>query len=132
VDESDRENLGVLMVMLLASVFVSVCATVVLEIRAILCWAHEIKYTTATIEQDPFFDPSLKDHIISIDELTMGKVLGKGAEGLVRKAIYAGTEVAVKVVNVTPFSGIPVQELLRNAQMEAQTLQPLHHPVGAA
>jgi hypothetical protein len=131
VEESDREDLGVMIVVLITMLVVGVVSYVVFEVRAVIKWAREVKYAMAAIQDDSDFDPSLKDHIIDSDELTLGKVLGQGAEGLVYKATYAGTAVAVKVANVCSLSAVPVEELLRESQKEAQTLQPLRHPVGA-
>jgi hypothetical protein len=132
VEKNDVENVGVLMILLLVTVIVSVFGTVVLEARAAMHWAHEIKYARATTEKSPAFDPSLQDHIIAIHELTIGKVLGQGAEGTVCKATYAGTEVAVKITSLLAFGRTSAKDMLQEAQLEAQTLQPLHHPVGSS
>jgi serine/threonine protein kinase len=139
VEQQDQQDLGVLMVAMFAAVFVSVLMTVLLELRAVMEWMKEIKeikYATAAVEQEPEYDPSLKDYIIDPKLLQLGAILGKGAEGVVRKAIYEGTEVAVKIENVLPEGavqmsldgGSTVREMLENAQTEAQMLCPLRHP----
>jgi hypothetical protein len=129
VDDEDRESLGVLMLLLLLSVFLSVIMATWSEVRTVMQWVHQIHYAKAEVEMSPVFDPSLKDSIIAVSELQMGDVIGQGSEGLVRKAIFAGYEVAVKVSNVNHYSSTPTVDLLRAAQAEAQVLQPLRHPV---
>jgi serine/threonine protein kinase len=66
--------------------------------------------------------------MVAPESIAVGAVLGQGAEGLVCKAAYAPTEVAVKITRVTRFSAVPVLQQLQEAQLEAQTLQPLRHP----
>jgi hypothetical protein len=129
----DHYMLGSFLVALVVLMFLAVLGAVALELHAVVRWAKELKFAEAQVEQDPAFDPSLHDHIIEPTELTLGKVIGEGAEGCVRAARYAGVEVAVKVTRVTPCSQgeANLHELLKEAQIEAQTLQPLRHPVGA-
>jgi serine/threonine protein kinase len=116
------------MVLLLLTVLMASVFAVASEVRVVMQWAHEIKYATAQTEKNPMFNASLKDHIIAVEELKMGVVLGQGAEGMVREAAYAGTQVAVKVTSLSMICAIPLNERLEDAQAEAQTLQPLHHP----
>jgi serine/threonine protein kinase len=116
------------MVLVLVSVLLSVVATVGLEVRTLLQWVREVKYATAAIEADPEYNPALSQHMIAPESIAVGAVLGQGAEGLVCKAAYASTEVAVKITRVTRFSAVPVLQQLQEAQLEAQTLQPLRHP----
>jgi hypothetical protein len=118
VEASDQEDLGVLMVLLLLTILMASVFAVASEVQAVMQWAREIKYATAQSETNPMFNASLKDHIIAVEELKMGVVLGQGAEGMVREAAYAGTQVAVKITSLS----------MIEAQAEAQTLQPLRHP----
>jgi hypothetical protein len=99
------------------------------QVHAVHQWANEMKYAVAAMEVDPGFDPGLSDHVIRVDELELGAVLGQGAEGVVRRAVYAGADVAVKIECVSMASCVPLAELLQHAQSEAQMLQPLRHPV---
>jgi serine/threonine protein kinase len=128
IEASDQEDLGVLMALLMFLTLTAVVLTVVSEVRAVMQWAHEIKYARAKTEENQDFNASLKDHIIAVDELTMGIVLGQGAEGMVRKATYAGTKVAVKITSLSMICTRPLNEQLQEAQAEAQMLQPLRHP----
>jgi serine/threonine protein kinase len=116
------------MVVAMAAVLVAVVAAAITELRAVRRWVHDVKYAVAVVQEDPLFDPALRDSVIAVSELQLGKVLGQGAEGIVRKATYAGIEVAVKISSVSHYSGVPTDVLLHAAQAEAQTLQTLRHP----
>jgi hypothetical protein len=94
VDESDSEDLGVLIVLLMSSVFVFAVSTVVMEVNAVRQWMGEVKFAQAAVERESEFQPSLQNHVILPDELKLGKILGQGAEGMVRQATYAGLEVS--------------------------------------
>jgi hypothetical protein len=94
IEEKDQQDLGGLMVAMIVAVFAPTLVTVLLELQAVMRWMHEIKYARAAEEEPkPDYDPSLKDYIINPEQLKLGKVLGRGAEGIVRMAVYEGTEV---------------------------------------
>jgi hypothetical protein len=128
VEQSDRENLGVLMVLLMVSIFLAFIGFVYMEVRAMRTWMKEVEYAAAKVSETPMYNPDLHDHIIAVDDIKLGKMLGQGAEGMVRKASYQGMEVAVKIQSVSEYSAIPIMELLQEAQAEAQVLLPLRHP----
>jgi hypothetical protein len=129
-DAEQHKSIGSFLVFLVLVMFATVLGAMAHQIVAVVRWTKELKYVEAQVEEDPSFDPSLHDHIISPSELKMGRVLGEGAEGTVRLAHYAGVEVAVKITRVSAYNGVGLEELLKEAQLEAQTLQPLRHPVG--
>jgi tRNA A-37 threonylcarbamoyl transferase component Bud32 len=131
VDNATRNELDRLLVSLLVLTIAAIVAALVAEVKAVIAWSTEIKYARAQLQQEvSIVSPSLQQHIIQLDELVLGEVMGQGAEGMVRKAMYSGTEVAVKVVSVSAsvYMGIPLAETLEIAQEEARTLQLLHHP----
>jgi hypothetical protein len=132
VEQSDQEDLGLVMVAIVVSLIMAVIAYLVFEVRAVMQWIHTVRYARAAMKPKAVFDPALQDHVIDVTDLEMRAVLGQGSERVVRKAIYANTEVAVKeLLHIqSSSSSIPVEELLHEAQLEAQVLQQLSHPVG--
>jgi hypothetical protein len=65
VEESDREDLGVLMVLLVATTLVTTVAMVISEVIAVMRWTWEINYAIAAVKQDPMYNPALEGHIIT-------------------------------------------------------------------
>jgi hypothetical protein len=140
VESADRDNMGWFMIFLMFSIFMVVAFLFVIEIQAIRRWAEDIHKAKASISADPLYDPALQPHIIDPTQLKLGKVLGQGAEGVVRQGKIgtphetmghsSGNDVAVKVVTVTPAmweSGraIGIADLVLLAQKEAKVCSSL-------
>jgi serine/threonine protein kinase len=72
------------------------------------------------------FQPEVsQSYLIDRKDLQVGEVLGKGSEGIVRRALYNGAPVAVKVITIgTSISNEATQEVYG----EAELLADLHHP----
>jgi serine/threonine protein kinase len=119
---------GLLLVMLLVAVLASIAAAVVLEVLELRKWRKEIKYTQQETSSNEMFDPELQAHVIDMKDLALGKVLGQGAEGVVRVGTYGGSEVAVKVCTLSMMTCVSMVELLTEAQAEAKMLLSLRHP----
>lgn len=70
-------------------------------------------------------DPSLAEHECKFSDISMHEVIGMGAFGKVYKAVWMGTDVAVK-----DFSCQQVTEsLLEDFRSEALLMRNLRHPV---
>jgi serine/threonine-protein kinase CTR1 len=70
--------------------------------------------------------PDVAEHDTAIDaaRLRLGAVLGQGAFGVVRRAVFGGTDVAVKTIAATRVGEAAVAEFRR----EASILSALRHP----
>jgi hypothetical protein len=119
---------GVLLVGCIVLILAIVPLTIAMELWSVRQWFSNLKYSIAKAQAEPTFDPSLQEHIVAVEDIKLGKVLGKGAEGVVRAGKYAGKDIAVKIVNITSINIQEAKILLDLAQLEAQTLHPLHHP----
>jgi hypothetical protein len=130
IDSSERRDFGDFLVFLVALTFASFCALVFYEIRAATAWVMELKHVKTETIVAPTFDPSLQYHIIDANKLALGKILGQGAEGVVRQGEYEGQQVAVKVEKMVAQRafGETVADALNILQAEAQTLVSLRHP----
>jgi serine/threonine protein kinase len=141
MQSQDGDNLGKLLVSLLVIVFAAAFGTIVLTLWTAVRWIRQIKYAKAAIEAEPAFDPTLTEHMIEVSLLKMSRVLGQGAEGIVREAEYMGNAVAVKIVRLVIENygtqailvsngpdAMPLADGLHKAEAEAQMMFPLRHP----
>eukprot|EP00935_MAST-01C_sp_MAST-1C-sp1_P000738 g738.t1 len=127
-DESDADSIGDLLVVLLCAVFVAVAYGIWTEMQELQKWKEEVKTIKTNTAEDELYDPQLHDHIIAYEDLTLGKVLGEGAEGVVRAGTYDGHQVAIKDAVLSLMTMTPVSKQLFEAQDEAKFLLPLRHP----
>jgi len=131
VRAEDSDSIGWLLIGLLSASLVAAVATIVLEVRATFRWLREVKYVKAQTDgDDGLYNPELHKHILDVNDLTLGKVLGKGAQGAVYAGKLSGTPVAIKVVAVSQClgSGERLKAMLDQEQKEAQMLLELRHP----
>jgi serine/threonine protein kinase len=131
VDNAHSEGVGVLMVLLLVLVILIVIIATALEVRAVMQWTVEVKYAKAAIENQPAVDlnPALKSHEINPEDIEMSlTMLGQGAEATVSKGKYHSMHVALKVATIEKTQDAPLEELIKNAQVEAAVLATLRHP----
>jgi hypothetical protein len=125
-----NENLGGFMVFLLVIVFLLALYQLCKEVETVRSWAKTTRSSRQVQQQHVSqIDASLREVIIEEKDLQMGKILGQGAEGVVRQAKYSGTDVAVKVQDCTADNmDYPLADQIKEAQGEAQKLMRLRHP----
>ena len=66
--------------------------------------------------------------LIDASAITLGKIIGQGAEGVVRRGRWQGVAVAVKVAYALLDESASGQEALGDLLNEAQLLVRLRHP----
>jgi serine/threonine protein kinase len=124
----DDGNVGALLVLLLLTVVGALVAAIVLEVQGLQKWRKEVALTKRQTLTDVEFDPEIQQHVIEYSLLTLGKEIGRGAEGVVRKGTYDGNGVAVKVATLTMLGSIPMIKMLSLAMSEAKLMLSLRHP----
>eukprot|EP00935_MAST-01C_sp_MAST-1C-sp1_P001397 g1397.t1 len=127
IESNDSDALDVMMVLLLVSIFALTLGAFALQYRAFRRWKRDI-LTVKESEDEWGIGAKLKDVSIDPSALELGKELGQGAEGRVCKATYVGSEVAVKVAEVSMCSLLSIKELLEEAFVEAGNMKELRHP----
>eukprot|EP00935_MAST-01C_sp_MAST-1C-sp1_P002742 g2742.t1 len=128
-----QQHVAHLFIVLVVLTFAAAIALIGLEVRVVWRAMRKRDALVAEMEREfNVFDPELQVHIIDSKELEMGKVLGQGAQGVVRKAKYHQEEVAVKVMSMTLAMDETTREIsvgtLTEVQTEAKILQRLRHP----
>jgi hypothetical protein len=73
MQHQDGDNLGKLLVSLLATVFAAAFGTIVLTVWTAVRWIRQIKYAKAAIEAEPAFDPALTEHMIDVSLLKLSR-----------------------------------------------------------
>jgi hypothetical protein len=66
---------------LVVSVFLLAIFIVGMEVYNVRRWAVFVRRTVATTMEDPEFDPTLNDHIIPAEQITLRGLIGSGAQG---------------------------------------------------
>jgi serine/threonine protein kinase len=119
---------------LVVLIFVLAFLAVAMEVYNVQVWAKAVKRSVSKTLEFPEFDPKLRDHIIAVDSIKLGGMLGQGVQGAVYSAKWDGVDVAVKVVEINLDeiyhyqAGLSMEQELREAELEAKTLMPLRHP----
>jgi hypothetical protein len=133
VDDQEKEDISSFLIAMAVLIFGAVFFLIGLELRVI--WRAFEKRNALVLEMEKeasMFDPELQPHMLLHTELALGKVLGQGAQGVVRKAVYQKEGVAVKIMSMCLGDDEMTTEIsvdtLHEVETEAKCLQRLRHP----
>ena len=127
----NQDTLGVLLVLLLVLALCSVAYAIVLMVLEVHKQVLEKRKLDKELAQKPdLFNAEEHGSLIDYSELMFGKVLGRGAQGTVRQAMWKDEEVAVKVMKLDIENLIEsgAAEQLEEVKTEALALNRLEHP----
>ena len=89
MEESETDGMGVLLVLVLVLVLCAVGCGIGLIVKEIYLKVLEKRRLDQKLAQTPeLFNTELNEHLIDYKDLVFGEVLGSGAQGQVRKAIW--------------------------------------------
>jgi serine/threonine protein kinase len=133
VDDKEKEDVGNFLIAMSVLIFGAVFALIGVEVRMIWRAFQRRNALIRDLERDAtMFDSELHPHMLPAEDLELGKVLGQGAQGVVRKALYQKEGVAVKIMSMTMAEDEMTREIsmdtLAEVETEAKVLQRLRHP----
>ena len=133
VEESMVEAIDNLLVVVLVFAFCTVLLAVGLVGFDVYKLVLEKKKLDEKLRQKPeLLNAELNEHLIEYGELVFGAVLGEGAQGQVRKAVWQRKDVAVKIMSLSTWDlnsggdGYAVAQL-EEIKTEATVLSRLRH-----
>jgi tRNA A-37 threonylcarbamoyl transferase component Bud32 len=126
----DKEGIGVLACVCASTISALALYIVVMEYQSLRKWEASLSKLAHEDRQGPSIEKSLQEFVIDPEDIVLGSILGRGAEGAVHSGEWKGAEVAVKVTTVTAgwLTEGTLEELIADAQSEAKMLAPLRHP----
>ena len=132
VENADQSAFGALLVVVLLMAFGVFLYIVVLAFLAVHGKVKQKRKLDKRLEQRPsIFNDELNASLVNYDEITLGKVIGQGASGTVREALWKNKNIAVKMLKLSTVdlndSESGAADVIEEVKTEATVLSRLRH-----